>query len=285
MIRNLCTLATAALIIATSPVQAKKNDPALRLEFMPQQTIGGVEVHLPGPMLHIPARLYLGDGRAGDAPRSIGTRTDDDDQMTTLFATNEVVPYVADVMRSTLPQWGMLVEDTADLLLDATLVRFRVSETNNPVGAMYRAEVRLGADLKGPGGKVLWSGTASGDATRYGRKFSSDNANEVLSDAMLNAFAAMLRSPQLQFSWARTDGTATEVSASNSAPAAGPVSPSELLREVLRLMNQGFESKTIESYVSRQKLTTTLTADDLAEWKSQDVPERVIQLAVDLPVR
>ena len=43
--------------------------------------------------------------------------------------------------------------------------------------------------------------TADGDATRYGRKFSNDNVNEVLSDALLEALADLLNHGGLQNAW------------------------------------------------------------------------------------
>jgi hypothetical protein len=227
--------------------------------------------------------VEVDEGRAGDAVRTIGMRTDDDDREHSLIATNDVVAHVADAMVRTLPQWGLQVADDARLVLDTKVTRFHVSEKNEAVGAVYRAEVRLEAELEGPGGDILWSGSASGDASRYGRKFSADNANEVLSDALLEAMGAMLRSPRLQEAW--SGGPTLSGTVTTSAASTGPLSPSELLREVQRLKREGLADATIESWVERQELTAPLSADDLAEWKRAEVPESVIRVAVDLPVR
>jgi hypothetical protein len=50
----------------------------------------------------------------------------------------------------------------------------------------------------GRGGKTLWSGVASGDATRFGRSYKLENYYEVLSDAIVNTASSMLQSPEFQ---------------------------------------------------------------------------------------
>ena len=72
--------------------------------------------------------------------------------------------------------------------------------------------VRLAVDFENPsrqwweaGGRELWEGSAAGDATRYGKKFSNDNVNEVLSDALIEAFAALLDHGGLQSAWPEAD--------------------------------------------------------------------------------
>lgn len=69
------------------------------------------------------------------------------------------------------------------------------------MGATYKAVVELTAVLTA-GDRELWSGAASGDASRYGRAFSNQNVNEVFSDALLEAYAALLSTDGLQRAWA-----------------------------------------------------------------------------------
>ncbi len=45
---------------------------------------------------------------------------------------------------------------------------------------------------------MLWSGTASGDATRFGRSYKLENYYEVLSDAIVNTVSSMLQSVPFQ---------------------------------------------------------------------------------------
>ncbi|MDE2264227.1 MAG: hypothetical protein KGL45_17015 [Gammaproteobacteria bacterium] len=47
-------------------------------------------------------------------------------------------------------------------------------------------------------GKVLWSGTASGEAKPFGRSYELEDYCEVLSDAILNTVSSMLQSAQFQ---------------------------------------------------------------------------------------
>jgi hypothetical protein len=102
---------------------------------------------------------------------------------------------------------------------------------------------------------------------------------------MLEAFGAMLRSTKLQAAWVGTIGSDEAGTEPDETAAADPMSPVELLHEIERLMRQGFEARTIESYVGRQELTSALGPEDLEEWKEADVPESVIRIALDLPVR
>jgi hypothetical protein len=46
----------------------------------------------------------------------------------------------------------------------------------------------------GSGSRTLWSGLASGDATRFGRSYKLENYYEVLSDAIVNTVNSMLQS-------------------------------------------------------------------------------------------
>jgi hypothetical protein len=50
----------------------------------------------------------------------------------------------------------------------------------------------------GHGGRTLWSGLASGDATRFGRSYKLENYYEVLSDAVVNTVSSMLESAEFK---------------------------------------------------------------------------------------
>jgi hypothetical protein len=191
-------LAAALLVALAAPASAKKNDPNVELDFRPQQTVGGAEVQITPNMLRTPVSVTVEDLRPGDDPADIGTRTDNDDRKHTLRAVDKVQPYLASVVEELLHEWGIQTQDDASLSLNVILVRFSVLETNRAVGATYEANVQISAELTG---SAEWSGGASGDATRYGRKFSNDNVNEVLSDAVLEALASLLSNPGLHEAW------------------------------------------------------------------------------------
>lgn len=191
---------TACLVFGTlaAPALAKKNDPNVHLDFRPQQAVAGAEVSISPDMLRRPVAVKIEDLRAGDDPADIGVRTDDDDRRHILRATNEVLPYVESVFDELLQEWGIKTEAGADLVLTISLAQLKILETNQAVGATYNAEVRLAAEITGGGD---WSGGASGDATRYGKKFSNANVNEVLSDALLEALANLLSEPGVHEAW------------------------------------------------------------------------------------
>jgi hypothetical protein len=191
-------LAAALLVALAAPASAKKNDPNVELDFRPQQAVGGAEVQITPNMLRTPVSVTVEDLRPGDDPADIGTRTDNDDRKHTLRAVDKVQPYLASVVEELLHEWGIQTQDDASLSLNVILVRFSVLETNRAVGATYEANVQISAELTG---SAEWSGGASGDATRYGKKFSNDNVNEVLSDAVLEALASLLSNPGLHEAW------------------------------------------------------------------------------------
>lgn len=192
-------LLVAALLVAlAAPASAKKNDPNVELDFRPQQAVGGVEVQITPDMLRQPVSVTVEDLRPGDDPADIGTRTDDDDRKHTLRAVDKVQPYLASVVEELLHEWGIQTQDDANLSLNVIFVQFSVLETNQALGATYQANVRISAELTGA---AEWSGGASGDATRYGKKFSNNNVNEVLSDAVLEALASLLSNPGLHEAW------------------------------------------------------------------------------------
>lgn len=195
----------AATLVALPPtaLAARRNDPNIQLDFRPQQTVAAAEAVIYGAMLEKPARLRLEDGRTAEDKSLIGTRTNDDDRVFKLKAVGEdaVMEHVKDVLTESAASWGVQIAAGAPRELEVRLLVFRIVETNQVVGATYKAQVRLAYSISRPGGEPRMSGTAEGDATRYGRKFSDANINEVQSDALLEAIANMLSDPALQNAW------------------------------------------------------------------------------------
>ena len=196
-----CSLLLLAVVTLALPALAKRNNPDIRLEFRPQQAVAAAVADISHAMLDHSFELRVADSRPGDDPAEIGTRTDDDDRRHTLRAVDEVEVYASEVLLDLSQHWGLNDETGADLVLDISLVQFKIIETNQVVGATFSADSRLKAKLTQRGGKELWSGSALGDATRYGKKFSNENVNEVLSDALLEAFAELLSDRGLQDAW------------------------------------------------------------------------------------
>jgi len=76
---------------------AKPNDPNVQLEYLPQQSVGVAIVDLASAMLTRPVEIRLADSRSGE-PDAIGTRTNDNDELFQLVATNEVLPFVREIL-------------------------------------------------------------------------------------------------------------------------------------------------------------------------------------------
>lgn len=191
-------VASLAVSLASAAV-AKKNNPNIELDFVPQQTVAGAEANVAGAMLERAVAVRFVDARRGDDPSKIGMRTDDDDRRHDLHATSDVLEFVETHFVDSAYDWGVDVDDAAGLTLEVKLMGLEIVETNQAVGATYNATVRLAYSLSG--GSEAHTGAQTGDATRYGKKFSNANANEVLSDALLEVYAAVLSDPALQRAW------------------------------------------------------------------------------------
>jgi len=291
MHRHPVALALGAALVATT---AHAVDPLeITLRFDPQQTIAGDAPDTVAAFRTQAARFVVEDGRPLDDPALIGEGTDDDDNRFDVLARNSVPDYASDVLRDTTRQWGILSADDAELVLHAKLIRFWVAESNKPVGSTYNADVEIEARLDGPGGKTLWDGSVSGDASRYGRKASEDNYNEVISDALNEALANLFDARGLQNAWAEGATAAPRAEAPPPAPApkskpaapakptSGPgVTPDALLVELLDLQRQEFSTELLVTYVEQKTISREFNADDLLAWKEAGLPEKVIQAAL-----
>ncbi len=300
---SLLLRSTALLWLVAAPGLAAPVDPYIVLAFTPQHEIAESIPTLTPTMTQAPVELRVVDGRSGADPASVGTRTDDDDRPHPLQASNDVVAFVEAALAQLAQKWGVRVAPGADRILEATIMVLQVDETNQALGATFQANSGLSLALLDRGGNRLWSGTAGGDASRYGRAGSDANCNEVLSDALLEAFAAGLSQPGLQQAWAGVvevapgparraaaegDSLAFHIAVVTPGSAASHeevVEPDTLLDELLGLLEQGFETETLLDYLDRKALSAPLSADDLAHWKEEGLPEEVIRAALDLPVQ
>lgn len=271
---------TLVALLGSTAAEAKKNNPSFALEFVPQQTVAGTEVVLSAEASAQPVDLRILDERHSDSQDTVGSRTDDDDKLYRLVATNDVPRYIEAVLSRLSSQWGLRIEEGADLVLLVAVQAFNVTETNQAVGATFLANVRLDLELKDKTGETLWHEASVAEANRYGKKFSNENCNEVLSDALLESFGTALTSG---FEVALAEG---QVKAAHHADAsAAAMAPSDLFDEVRRLMAAGMEAETLAEYVSGRTLTRRLGAEDLTAWKEAGIPESVIRAALRCPVR
>lgn len=199
-------ISTALFMIAatiSAPLRAAENNPNIELRYLPQQTVAPAVFNLRAEVFDHPIQLEVKDARPDENRTDIGSRTNDADQIFSLHATNDVREFVSGVLHQAAARRGIQINSESPILLTIKLTRFWIEETNQAVGATYVASVHLSGALTTKSGEKLWSGTATGDATRWGRKFSNTNCNEVLSDSLLEAYANLLSTKELQDAWTR----------------------------------------------------------------------------------
>jgi hypothetical protein len=271
------TLPVLLLVLAVSPLSAKELGPFnITLRYSPQESVGTSVPTLMMGISDVPLRLSIGDARTITDPAVIGDSTDDDDRVWPIRAASDLMAWANEVLLKNAGEWGIRVSDSAPLQLKGTLLRFMVNESNKAVGSVYNADIRVGFRLLDAQGQTLWEGNASGDATRYGKSRVEENVNEVLSDAIKEAYATALGDPALQNAWLGKSGPV----ASTSAPAAADMTPDELLAELVKLKKQGFTQELLVDYVNQKSLTSGLTADDMVKWKKEGMSQDVIQAAL-----
>ena len=123
----------------------------------------------------------IGENREDDRPKPVTTRDD-----VGLFVTRH--------MRDLLDKAGLkTVDSDGAVTIKGEVKQFFVRETGT-----YKSTVAIHLTVFGRDGQTLWSGTASGDATRFGRSYKLENYYEVLSDALVNTVSSMLQSPDFQ---------------------------------------------------------------------------------------
>ncbi len=269
------------LLLASAGAQAKDSGPfTVNLKYTPQESVGASSVMLAPGLSDKPVVLSLADGRSGADPAVIGDSANDD-QVAPMRSSSDPVAWANDVLRKNAADWGVKTADKAPLTLAGKLVRLRALESRKAVGSTYTAEVQVSFALKDARGATLWEGAIAGDATRYGRKLSEENVNEVLSDAAKQAYANLFNNTGLQDAWAgKGKPVATAASAPAAAPAAPAISPADLLADLVKLKKQGFSTDLLVDYVNQKSLTKTLSADDMGKWKTAGMPDEVLKAAL-----
>jgi hypothetical protein len=277
--RPTAVLPILCALVAIS-AEAKENDPEIRLTWSPQQRVATAQADVSADMLTLPVALEVTDERGLEDPAALGTRTDDADREWRLLSVEPIEAFIGRSTAAALEDWGIDVRADAERTLTLAVLRFRVVESNQAVGATYEAQCRLEGALRDARGTVLWSGDATGDATRYGRKLSEANVSEVLSDALLEALGTLLGDRGLHRAWVGEPAVAAP------ADAVSPViAPEELLAELRRLVEGGVGEEQLVRFVTGRRLTRPLDADDVLAWRDAGLPDAVVAAALDLPVR
>lgn len=296
----LLAICLALICLPSTMTSAKKNDPNIELAYVPQQTVGRVNVDLERFQRVVPVALRVVDGRRGDDDADIGTRTDDANLKHPLYATTDVVAFVETTARGLLREWGVALDDQAALRLELEVITYKATETNQAVGATYAADVRLGWRLS-EGERELRAGQVSSSASRYGRKFSRANVNEVLSDAFLATLSELLAARSLKGAWEAGTAPVADSPATApppprtfeptpppptldpAAPSRDVVTPAQLLADLRSFLDGDFAPATIVDYLARKTLSRPLSADELVDLKNSGVSEEVVRAVVNLP--
>ncbi len=275
-------LAGGLLLFAAVATEARgpKGPFIISLKYIPQESVGDSNVLLGPGLSDKPIHLTIVDGRSGAEPAIIGESSNDDDSMSPVQAGNDPIAWASEVLQKNAADWGIKTADKAPFALAGKLTRLRLVESNKAVGSTYNAEVQVAFTLTDSNGRTLWEGATSGDATRYGRKRSEENSNEVLSDAIKEAYANVFNTPALQEAWGGKSKPIASAPAAAPAPAAPAVSPSELLADLVKLKKDGFTTDLLVDYVNQKTLTKTLSADDMGKWKSAGMPGEVLKAAL-----
>jgi hypothetical protein len=123
----------------------------------------------------------IGENREDEKPRPVTTDAD-------------VGAFVRVHMRELFDRAGLkTVDRNGAVTIRGEVRQFFARETST-----YRSEVAVHLEVVGSDGRTRWSGTASGEAKRFGRSYELEDYYEVLSDALVNTVSSMLQSPAFQ---------------------------------------------------------------------------------------
>ena len=118
----------------------------------------------------------------------------EDDKPKPVTTNDDVGAFVSNHMRELFDRAGLkTVDSDGAVTIKGEVKQFFVREA-----ATYKSEVAVRLTLVSREGRTLWSGLASGDASRFGRSYKLENYYEVLSDAIVNTVSSMLESAEFQ---------------------------------------------------------------------------------------
>jgi uncharacterized lipoprotein YajG len=173
------------------------------LKFKPQEGTATNSASIPPSMHDKSVEIRVEDGRGEKEPVKIGQGTGGDDRTFPIRASSDVQPYLKGTLDVLAKDWSLTTASTgADRILVIKVTRFYIDESNKALGSTYAGEVKLSYTLKTGSGTTLTEGVGAGSANRYGRAHSEENINEVLSDALKEAFANILNDSGVQSAWA-----------------------------------------------------------------------------------
>jgi hypothetical protein len=234
------TMMAAMLIAASAVLYARGNlkELTVPLKFAPQEGVHATSADMPPEMLSLAVDIRVEDARKLDDPLVIGQGTGGDDKRFPIRADHDVIAFVQEMVAGTTKDWSLKQERPAARTLTLQVTRFYIDESNKALGSVYGGEVKFAFIIKDAHGRALAEGTGSGTAHRYGHAHSPENINEVLSDALKEAYANVLADPALQKAWISGTGSTAHTSAARSTEPA-----EERLRKLDDLLKKGLITK------------------------------------------
>lgn len=128
------------------------------------------------------------DGRKQPAKIGINIEKSFSDRNMPVTTKQKVADWLTARVASVFSEFGMdVVSGKGTFFVDATVVDFFVTESSK-----YNADVSLKIALTAQNGEVVWKGTTTGSATRFGRSYKADNYCEALSNATISAVHGLL---------------------------------------------------------------------------------------------
>lgn len=263
--RILVILSLLPVVVGAALARPKSLD--ITLTFRPTEPI--VQS---GTVGRVPRAIALGG--VTDA-RSIADRTvigENREKSTTIpiHARGGIEPFTKSVIAECLKAWAVPVDDAAPIVMTVDVVRFFVTETTT-----YSGEMALRVTFANRDNKVVLQTTVAGEARRFGRSLSQDNYNEVISDALVSAMAALARQGEF---WAVVAGAAPQPAGASAIPTA--IRPEDLKAEILGLIKENVGEAVMRAFVKQRSITRPLSGHEVLEWKDAGIPESVIEVVL-----
>jgi len=197
-------LAWPSIGFAALPSDSKDVD-SVPLVWNPSAPEGGIRAGMIDLALFGGVRIRIDrfeDRREGDKTR-LGTRAGKAGPVE-VTTPDDVPKFVTDRMLLALERLGLTAIDDRRLRVwgakleprKAPVVRLRgeLLGLRADQGKLLEAEARLGVVVEDAQGKPIWSGTSAGRAGREARKYSLEDWQETISDALAEAIAQLARS-------------------------------------------------------------------------------------------
>jgi hypothetical protein len=202
-------LSACLLVLATlaAPAGAAKGFAEIPLEWRP--TIARPDLKVPeidpAPFAKVRIRIdSFADARGVD-PHALGENRPEGAEPTPLTTPDDLAAFVTDEFLALLREFDLPVVDDRSLravgadLVDKTVTVVRINGSLSRfavvVGKSLDVEVGLQVALVDAQGQGLWTGSSSGKAGRLGRSYKLRDAQEALSEALQEAIAQLLRTP------------------------------------------------------------------------------------------